>query len=404
MSQQSFADLGVSRAVVRRPRRARHHRALRHPARSSSPTCSPAATCSPSRRPARARRSPSASRWSTASTPTAAARRRSCSPPRASSPARSSTRSARSPMPARCASPPSTAASASSSRPRDAARAHILVATPGRLEDLLARGALHARPRPDARPRRGRPDARHGLPPGRRPHRRPVPARAPDAVLLRHARRRGRPPRAGATRTTPRRHEHGPTRAARRPTIEHRFVPSSATERIDALVGELRGRARPGARLRAHQARRRPAGQAPGTRGRRRRRDARQQVPAPARAGARRASSAGRVDTLVATDVAARGIDVDGHLARHQLRPARGPRRLRPPRRPHRPRRAHRRRHHLRRRRAGARRRPDRRRPAPAARVRRDRAQHAGAPGPALHGAGPRSTAAGARARVRGSR
>ena len=49
------------------------------------------------------------------------------------------------------------------------------------------------------------------------------------------------------------------------------------------------------------------------------------------------------------------------HLARHQLRPAGGPRRLRAPHRPHRPRRAHRRRHHLRRRRAGARRRADRR-------------------------------------------
>ena len=80
---------------------------------------------------------------------------------------------------------------------------------------------------------------------------------------------------------------------------------------------------------------------------------------------------AGRVDTLVATDVAARGIDVDGHLARHQLRPARRPRRLRPPRRPHRPRRAHRRRHHVRRLRAGERRRPHRGRPAAAARVRR---------------------------------
>ena len=45
------------------------------------------------------------------------------------------------------------------------------------------------------------------------------------------------------------------------------------------------------------------------------------------------------VDTLVATDVAARGIDVERHLARHQLRPARRPRRLRAPRRPHRPRR-----------------------------------------------------------------
>ena len=48
------------------------------------------------------------------------------------------------------------------------------------------------------------------------------------------------------------------------------------------------------------------------------------------------------------------------HLPRHQLRPARGPRRLHAPRRAHRPRRAQRHRHHVRRRRPGARGRPDR--------------------------------------------
>ena len=44
---------------------------------------------------------------------------------------------------------------------RDAARSHVLVATPGRLEDLLARLRLQARQGPDAGPGRGRPDARH---------------------------------------------------------------------------------------------------------------------------------------------------------------------------------------------------------------------------------------------------
>ena len=101
----------------------------------------------------------------------------------------------RSPTPARSRSPPSTAASASRSRPARPRTSHIVVATPGRLEDLLQRGALSPRPRQDPRPRRGRPHARHGLPPAGRPHRRAVPARAPDAVLLRHARRRGRPRR-----------------------------------------------------------------------------------------------------------------------------------------------------------------------------------------------------------------
>ena len=84
---------------------------------------------------------------------------------------------------------------------KDAAASHILVATPGRLEDLLARGAFRLGPDPDAGPRRGGPDARHGLSPGDRPDRRRLPAGPPDAVLLRHPRRRGRTHRAAATRT-----------------------------------------------------------------------------------------------------------------------------------------------------------------------------------------------------------
>ena len=47
----------------------------------------------------------------------------------------------------------------------------------------------------------------------------------------------------------------------------------------------------------------------------------------------------GTVRVLVATDIAARGIDVDGVIARHQLRPAERARDLRPPHRPHRARR-----------------------------------------------------------------
>ena len=64
MSSETFADLGVSRPVAGRTRRARHHRAIRGPETCASRTSSPARTSSSSRRPARARRSPSASRWS----------------------------------------------------------------------------------------------------------------------------------------------------------------------------------------------------------------------------------------------------------------------------------------------------------------------------------------------------
>ena len=62
-----------------------------------------------------------------------------------------------------------------------------------------SRPAAHglARLRPDPRPRRGRPDARHGLPAAGRPDR-PAPAgQAPDDALLGHARRRRRPARPG---------------------------------------------------------------------------------------------------------------------------------------------------------------------------------------------------------------
>ena len=73
----------------------------------------------------------------------------------------------------RCPSRPSTAAPASSRRSRRRAAPTSLVATPGRLEDLLERRAVSAGRRARTRARRGRPHARHGLPARRRPHRRP---------------------------------------------------------------------------------------------------------------------------------------------------------------------------------------------------------------------------------------
>ena len=79
----------------------------------------------------------------------------------------------------------------------------------------------------------------------------------------------------------------------------------------------------------------------------------------------------GRVKTLVATDVAARGIDVARRHARDQLRRPGRARGLRPPRRPYGPRRRERRRHHVRARRPGPRRREVRRRARAGARPRR---------------------------------
>jgi hypothetical protein len=74
-----------------------------------------------------------------------------------------------------------------------------------------------------------------------------------------------------------------------------------------------------------------------------RRRDPRQQVAEPARARAGRFRT-GEIRTLVATDIAARGIDVDGisHVINFDLPNVPGD--LRPPHRPHRARRRRRRR------------------------------------------------------------
>ena len=77
-----------------------------------------------------------------------------------------------------------------------AREAHVVVATPGRLEDLAQRKLISARPDPDPRPRRGRPHARHGLQAPSGQARPPGAEEPPDDVLLGHARRRGRRARA----------------------------------------------------------------------------------------------------------------------------------------------------------------------------------------------------------------
>ena len=109
-----------------------------------SPTASPAATSAARRPRAPARPSPSASRCSLASSePRRAGPRASCSCPPASSPRRcrsSCRRCAGAPRP-RCS--PSTAAPAWSGRCKALGKGvEIVVATPGRLKDLLDRGSL----------------------------------------------------------------------------------------------------------------------------------------------------------------------------------------------------------------------------------------------------------------------
>jgi ATP-dependent RNA helicase RhlE len=188
-------------------------------------------------------------------------------------------------------------------------RAHIVVATPGRLEDLIARGAVDL----------GRTgtlvldEADRMLDMGFRP---PV-----DRIVARLPRRRqtlffsatleGEVDEiARAYTTDARRHEHRPP-AERRGDVQHRFVSVTPDTKFDALVGELeeerrgltlvfvrtkRGADRLVKRLRArdievtamHGDKSQP-----------------QREKALARFGS------GQVDTLVATNVAARGLDVE---------------------------------------------------------------------------------------------
>jgi ATP-dependent RNA helicase RhlE len=192
---------------------------------------------------------------------------------------------------------------------RDAARAHIVVATPGRLEDLLGRGDLtleHVRILVLD-------EADRMLDMGFRPAVDRIVARCPRErqTLFFSATLDGEAGRIARGYTSDaRRHEHVPT-ATSTAAVEHRFVAVARDERVDALVRELR--AERGLALVFVRTKRgvdrlvkrlgREGVDAVGMHG-----DKSQ--------GQRERALANfesfRVDTLVATDVAARGIDVDG--------------------------------------------------------------------------------------------
>ncbi|MDP9400533.1 MAG: DEAD/DEAH box helicase [Actinomycetota bacterium] len=192
---------------------------------------------------------------------------------------------------------------------REAGRSHIVIATPGRLEDLLGRGAL----RLDRVRVLVLDEADRMLDMGFRP--------AVDRIVAQCAAERqtmffsatldGEAGRAAARYTRdPVRHEHAP--AADRPAdVEHRFEAVVHEERIDALVRELQ-RERELALVFVRTKRgadrlTRRLGNAGvnavamhGDKSQRQRERALAQF------------EAGEVDTLVATDVAARGLDVEG--------------------------------------------------------------------------------------------
>ncbi len=229
---------------------------------------------------------------------------------------------------------------------REAARSHVLVATPGRLEDLLARSAFTL----DRIRILVLDEADRMLDMGFRPAVDRIVAQCPttrqtlffsatlDGEAGRTARKYTRQPVA---------HEHGPSARRASIDVEHRFLQVAQEHRIDALVGELQRdreltlvfvRTKHGAdrlvkRLRARGVK---ATAMHGNKSQRQREQALAQF------------ESGVVDTLVATDVAARGIDVSGISHVINFDPPGRRRHIRSPHRSHGPRRGQGHRHHAR--------------------------------------------------------
>jgi ATP-dependent RNA helicase RhlE len=191
-----------------------------------------------------------------------------------------------------------------------AATAHVLVATPGRLEDLLARGAFSL----DRIRMLILDEADRMLDMGFRPAIDRIVAACPSTrqTLFFSATLDGEAGQlARRYAHDPVTHQHGPAARRANAEIEHRFVQVAHEHRVEALVEELRRdrdltlvfvRTKHGAdrlvkRLAAHGV---DAVAMHGNKSQRQREQALSRF------------ESGRVDTLVATDVAARGIDVNG--------------------------------------------------------------------------------------------
>jgi len=190
-----------------------------------------------------------------------------------------------------------------------AARAHILIATPGRLEDLLQRRALTL----DTIQILVLDEADRMLDMGFRPAVDRIVARCPRSrqTLFFSATLDGLAGKVADVYTADAAvHDHGVRGQRTAAEIEHRFVPV-AGDRVEALVAELAGerdlalvfvRTKRGAdrlvkRLDSHGV---PATAIHGNKSQRQRTEALTRF------------ERGDIDTLVATDVASRGIDVDG--------------------------------------------------------------------------------------------
>ena len=192
---------------------------------------------------------------------------------------------------------------------KDAAASHILVATPGRLEDQLSRGAF----RLDRIRVLVLDEADRMLDMGFRPAIDRIVAACPAdrQTLFFSATLDGEAGRiAKAYADHPAIHRHRPATGRTTAEIEHKFVQVAHEHRVEALVGELacdrdltlvfvrtkRGADRLVKRLAAHGVK---AAAMHGDKSQRQREQALSRF------------ASGVIDTLVATDVAARGIDVD---------------------------------------------------------------------------------------------
>ena len=116
----------------------------------------------------------------------------------------------------------------------EAKNAHVIVATPGRLQDLVDRGLVSLDAGQGARARRGRPHARHGLQAAGRPDRAQAARRPPDDVLLGDARRRGRrarPPLHALPGPLRGRAAGRPPQRRRRPSLRRRSRPRTRSRR-----------------------------------------------------------------------------------------------------------------------------------------------------------------------------
>jgi superfamily II DNA/RNA helicase len=191
-----------------------------------------------------------------------------------------------------------------------AKRAHVLVATPGRLEDLLARGTFTL----DRVRMLVLDEADRMLDMGFRPAIDRIVGACPKTrqTLFFSATLEGvAGDLAGCYTRDAIVHEHAAPSRHEKGLVEHRFVAVSDEQRLEALIGELRGdRDRTIVFVRTKRGADRLV-----------KRLAARGLEAVAIHGNKsqgqrdRALSrfqAGRVDTLVATDVAARGIDIDG--------------------------------------------------------------------------------------------